>query len=302
MTNGDPIPIDELTDSKLDALLESADLELLDQVHVVTDPNAALTRVMARCEPNVLRTLQPSPPQAVTMIVRRSVARRIVRDLIDLATTDLEHDLATARTRACGSVRDYSFCCVQELGVHLTGASSLADKVDRSLAHSAYEAFTLARDLTEADVVYEHACELVRALKPISDFAHDLANDLACSRIRALDLDRSKTLDRVITLADALELARERVVVLAGALDLARNLAHVLANVVAAGMIEASGMDLSYLKIDDPSVLNGTIWTDETTWPSDIVDLVRSCSRRMRPGVYQFGRWDERSHSRLIPA
>jgi hypothetical protein len=33
--------------------------------------------------------------------------------------------------------------------------------------------------------------------------------------------------------------------------------------------------------------LSGTIWTDQTIWPPDIEDQVRTHSEEIRPGVYQ---------------
>ena len=47
MTTGDQDPRAELTDEQLDALLKSADQELLEYIQARTDPTAVLAQVMA---------------------------------------------------------------------------------------------------------------------------------------------------------------------------------------------------------------------------------------------------------------
>jgi hypothetical protein len=67
-----------------------------------------------------------------------------------------------------------------------------------------------------------------------------------------------------------------------------------------AGEVDASGADLSALDLADMSVLEGVVWTEETTWPDGIREQVQSRSLEIRPGVYRVHGGSERDPSELI--
>jgi hypothetical protein len=68
---------------------------------------------------------------------------------------------------------------------------------------------------------------------------------------------------------------------------------------LAAVQVDASGADLSEVDLPDLDVLDGVIWTPETTWPPGVAHGVRSRSREIRPGVYQVCSGSERDPSKL---
>ena len=74
-------------------------------------------------------------------------------------------------------------------------------------------------------------------------------------------------------------LALDRALAVAGAQHLARS--------IDAQQVDASGADLSEVRIEQLDDLSGTIWTDQTIWPPGTEDQVRTYSREIRPGVYQ---------------
>ena len=69
------------------------------------------------------------------------------------------------------------------------------------------------------------------------------------------------------------------------ACDLDRDLAF--ARDLAGRQIDASGADLSGMKIRHLGALDGVTWTRETAWPPGIAGQVEKHSGEIRPGVYQ---------------
>jgi hypothetical protein len=63
--------------------------------------------------------------------------------------------------------------------------------------------------------------------------------------------------------------------------------ARTLADLIGAQPIDASGADLSNVKIAHLEILRGVVWTRETVWPTGIANWVRHGSREIGPGVYQ---------------
>ncbi|MGH3224853.1 MAG: hypothetical protein ACRDPY_40275 [Streptosporangiaceae bacterium] len=69
---------------------------------------------------------------------------------------------------------------------------------------------------------------------------------------------------------------------------------------LAAIQVDASGADLSTANFPDLDLLDGIIWTLETTWPPEVANGVRSRSRQIGPGVYQVRGGSERDPLDLI--
>ena len=65
-------------------------------------------------------------------------------------------------------------------------------------------------------------------------------------------------------------------------------------------VIDASGADLSGLDLADVSVLEGVVWTEETTWPPGIRGEVQAQSEVIREGVYQVRGGSEREPAGLV--
>jgi len=68
---------------------------------------------------------------------------------------------------------------------------------------------------------------------------------------------------------------------------------------LAAVQVDASGADLSEADLPDLDVLDGVIWTPETTWPPGVRERVRQRSRPIGPGIYQVCGGSERDPAGL---
>lgn len=67
-----------------------------------------------------------------------------------------------------------------------------------------------------------------------------------------------------------------------------------------AAEVDASGVDVSAIDLADMSVLEGVVWTEETTWPDGVREQVQPPqSDEIRPGVYQVRRGSGRDLSRV---
>jgi hypothetical protein len=194
-----------------------------------------------------------------------------------------------------------------------------ARHLDRDLDRDFRRAHALARDLDRTLTrarAYAHARD--------RGVAHDLDGALTRARVRALDLDR--TLERALGIALAIardfnrfrdfaraiardiDIAHDRVRALSRAIDLDNDLvlgngplamsqvnafaqvgarAYALTRALNDLQIDASGADLSGMKIRYIAVLDGIIWTRGTIWPPDIADQVEEHSEEIVPGVYQ---------------
>jgi len=113
---------------------------------------------------------------------------------------------------------------------------------------------------------------------------------------RALTRDIASALDRGIVNSGVLQAANALTHAIAGAKNSAAKAelsvavaggAVSLRLLAAALKVDASGADLSDLKISSLEPLDGTIWTRETTWPPGIAAQVETHSDEIRPGVYQ---------------
>lgn len=140
------------------------------------------------------------------------------------------------------------------------------------------------------------ARELDCALTQIIDRTLDVVDARALARSwdlkLNLDPDLARDLDLGITLVRNLTQARNLASEIAFALSTAKSqgtaeLANLLSCIINELPIDACGADLSKLDIRESAVLVGVVWTAETIWPPHMTDQIRSCSREIRPGVYE---------------
>jgi hypothetical protein len=76
-------------------------------------------------------------------------------------------------------------------------------------------------------------------------------------------------------------------------IDRARDRARALDDELRTRHVDASGVDLSDVTIEDMDVLDGVIWSSQTTWPPGLRDQVRMCSREIGAGIYQVERGND---------
>jgi hypothetical protein len=126
-------------------------------------------------------------------------------------------------------------------------------------------------------------------------FASPLRSDLA----RAIDVDRRQIRGRYgIDRAARDRLAAASARVTRFLIDAHHN-ALALVRALDERQVDVSGADLSRMDIN-PDLLNGTIWTRETTWPDAVKAEVEANSDPIRDGVYQVRLGDTRDRDPLI--
>jgi hypothetical protein len=318
-TDDETSPSGELTDKQLDQLLAAANTEILQHIEATADPTHTLTAIMAQ---NTATTpvihgatevsgLEAGQIRAASMIGMRSTTHRLIRVLNgvrDLAR-DLDRDLDLARgladgldvprdrarTRDVARILDDAYARARDLedGGEVARALDLVRALDLDLARTRgleADLARLARDLNIArSLNFVHAHDVVAAL----DLAHRDLTSLGLARLARTRRD----LTREVILA--LDLARDLARDLADGLAATHARAQHLVRSVDAQQVDASGADLSEVRIEQLDVLNGTIWTDQTIWPTGIEDQVRTHSEEIRPGVYQVRCGNEPDHSDL---
>ncbi len=256
---------DEMSDRQLDLLLTTANEELLEHIQAAADPGRTLTAIMAINAP--VRNREAPPALVVLAICVRRKAHGLARNL------------GFDRDRTCGFYRDLD--------------RGIPDAPDRAVARG--------RDL----------CRTLGFARDVAlGLVHDLARDPDLDTAQALNADLHGDLELILYRVQALarvldrdrDLASEVLRAFDSDLDRAYAKACDLDHNLQMQPVDASGADLSDLEIEDVEVLNGIIWTHETTWPSNIAGPVHARSEEVQPGVYQIrigGRAPE--HFNLAP-
>jgi hypothetical protein len=158
---------------------------------------------------------------------------------------------------------------IRALDVTTTLAHEIANEIDGALVR---------------DLIHDLLGALDLAFDRFSNLVGDLDVDLDPARVRTLDLYVDLTRAREITRIDALEIIRVRAREIGASLSRRRNsLVHQFNKMT----VDASGIDLSSLRITDISALEKVLWTHDTTWPQGVREQVRSRSHEIRPGVYE---------------
>lgn len=307
-SNNDAGQPGEMTDQQLDELLDAANEDLLDYVRAAADPNRTLAAIMASSPEAPARpAATPGQIRAVLMISMRVRARELspALDRTRVLARELREAAARRanRSRWLRTLASLAFCvsCLGFAVLTVWIGSSARD--GSALARFALfgvcslgAVFSFITVIVLADYPHRLAIALIRFL------AHDITatrrtlerareRDIArafahaCSRDRGLTraLDGTLALEINLAILDDPHRQRDRAVDLATRIDRLRSY---LAD-IAAQSVDASGADLSHVKIGDLDVLDGVIWTRQTSWPPGIADKVREQSDEILDGVYQ---------------
>lgn len=314
----------ELSDIELDTMLTEAHNDLLALAVRTADPLDALVAIM---EHDVVDAdpidIPPMPTAdcparqrlAAVVEIRYRAAElhgeleRVITRARDMAI-DIERVLddradALVITRALadwrdqalddllGRARDLALAIMQDLQRTLLLDRELTADHDRAIRRELsidVNGTTMLDRLRELDRALNHSREL--SIEREIGAARELTADLK----RARRLGREKETDR--------ELSRGRARQLAIAIDVglvrARQLAGNAMRLINAFQVDASGADLSGVRVSDPEILVGVIWTDETTWPADVADRIRILSQELSEGIYQVRGGGQRYDTELV--
>jgi hypothetical protein len=294
----------ELTDLQLDQLLKAANEDLLDHVRRTADLSHPLAVIMSQTA--------AGNDLAALMIRMRSASNALARDLDrprDLAFAlfrDLKRarDLVRAGDRARDGIRGLTLADARAFAAKLGFDLGFDGDLERAVAEARARAVAEARAHCGALGLgdkQDRARAIAEELASIASLTDDLGRAGDSARALADDLGRAG--DSARALADDLGRAGDSARALtedlgrARAVDRARVFAHnlnrtfvdarTLADLIGAQPIDASGADLSNVKIAHLEILRGVVWTRETVWPTGIANWVRHGSREIGPGVYQ---------------
>jgi hypothetical protein len=168
------------------------------------------------------------------------------------------------------------------------------------------EAFGIFAAITEVLTSVGNAALEVSGLDNALDRAQELASALGQGRAgcfrRVPDVGGSsfklhRTRDLIEVLSGEINDIGIRLSKLAAALSACAG--SIPLDQLAAVQVDASGADLSEADLPNLDVLDGVIWTPETTWPPGVRERVRQRSRPIGPGVYQVCGGSERDPAGL---
>jgi hypothetical protein len=268
----------------LDAALDSARREQIRRLAATLDLDGGLDAILPRAarvghDPATTTMTAARVPGRVAPTLLDGEAALLIMIRVRVRSLALSLSLAIqiVRTHDLGRTLNLSFDVARNLAGILDLARARADDLDRDLDSSRL------RDLFPA-----RARELARHIDRASARDRDDAHALASATRRGRRNPRARTRDRDLALD------------LYGRLHATHGWAKQLSSQVNAVVIDASGADLSSLDLPDVSVLEGVVWTEETTWPAGVLGEVRAQSEMIRDGVYQVRGGTEREPAGLV--
>ncbi|MGW3820491.1 hypothetical protein [Streptomyces sp. NPDC005046] len=282
---------EEITDTQLDALLDTAAADLLRQLKATSDTGTLLSAF--------LEADQTAPSTPSTAITSPAIADG--QTLITIRALDRALNRARSRARVLAHGRSNDLVRGLDLARELDFVGDLARELDLARNLALVRARALVRDFErENDRWPSDDLPLVRALDLALDRDYDLARDLARDR---LGDDGTYTPFDQRDILRELALALDVALVLDGALALA--LAHpewpwAELRELAKGQVDASGSDLTQVDVSDITLLNNVIWSDDTLWPAGTKPRIRAQSRELRPGVYLVQGGTERKNANTL--
>ncbi|MFB6642944.1 hypothetical protein ACFCYF_37625 [Streptomyces chartreusis] len=262
--------VGELADDQLDSVLNAARDSLLGHLKDTSGPSSLLARFWAvdKTPPHSADAATDSPAGTARPII----AARMRQPMLEHAL-----HLANALDRALRHARHQAHALATARRLERSGVLTHAQALALDLTHALGRAEALAHTLARA-----HEITTAHGL----DHSHPLDMDLALAHVHALDLADALGID----LTSELDVDLTHAYALAHAL--ARDLASWKENTVqphphTQQTVDARGIDLSDMKIEDTSVLARVVWSDTTIWPRGTYFFIRARSRRLRPGEYQ---------------
>ncbi len=305
---------DELTDDELDAIISAAHGELLAHAHAHASPSEALVTIMAHDDRGVSPITSLPGSTATQLAMQRLEAVVAMRRRVSEVHAELDRVIVRARELAIDL--DQAFNGPRDLIIAFKAARAITRQHDRQLAnvlgHAQNLAIQVTHDLTRVRRL-DRELTMDRDLAILRELAMDIDVDQTFDGIRQLDRvlaeNRELSIDREISAARELSIAldrarrfslsrerahdinRSRARAIALAIDLALDCARSLAEGVRQRLntfeVDASGADLSRIRVVDLSALAGVIWSDDTVWPSGVAEHVHRLSRELTSGVYQ---------------
>lgn len=230
--------------------------------------------------------------------------------------------ISCARLLAGDLDRDLNHYSDLAIGLKVTRA--IARHRDRRLIHLLDEACDFAVGITY-DLIQirrlDRELMVNRDLDVIGEFSRDVNRGQTFDGIH--ELDKALTLDRQLRIDQQINEARELLIDLNRARRLSedrmkqKNLSREEARKFALQIelalgrsvdasteilyrlnmleVDACSVDLSELKIVDPTILIGVIYTDDTVWPSTISKSINKLSDPLSPGFYKIRARDAQS-------
>jgi hypothetical protein len=266
-----------LTDKELDSALSARDAQLLDHVRAHANPASTLVALL---DLNV--DLNPAVPSAP----HRPPDPSTTHVLPSLDNPRTPARVIASRMRVLDVALDLARALVLALGIDRSRALDIDLDIDRTLARARDTACTL-----DSDLALDLALDLDLALARARDTACTLDLDLD----HALGLDHAQKIARVLALNIDLNLVQEVARVITRARDLALDIDRALSDVP----VDASGADLSDLKLGEdlreyPHVLVGVVWNRDTRWPPGMHVWIMRLSEEIKPGVWRVRSGTER--------
>lgn len=300
-----------LSDRELDALLATANDELLRHVRRWTNPTTALLGIMAADsihQPNAAI----ADEHTEAFLIREqegdhALAAIEMRALAAAFDYILDEHCACSLTHASYRVHDLDRAYDLALDLVLRRARTLAHELIHTLTCAVDHAFNpafggafddaLAQARNLGDAV-EEATSIITALLDSLPPPRGLSRTRICAAAEAVALDLTEAGGNVEQLI--------RSIVRAG--NLASRLDHAFGGrlnsirQLRSGQVDVSGTDLSRGNFPDLKVLDGVIWTPGTIWPVGVVADLLPRSVEIALGVYQVRDGSERDRLGLAIA
>lgn len=306
----------ELTDDELDSILASAHSEIVTHVQQTVDPSAALIAIMVDSDlPEALpepvvpcpSSRQMVPRQLTAVIETRYRALEVHQRLADVVrrarnlAIDLDRELSdhSDLTIAVLSALEFARQRDRHLVQLLSHARDLAVQVVYDLIcinrlnHDLFadKDAAVVREHSKSDIVYDQSFDGIRELdRYYASLRHRFIDDqIRDARELSIRLEKARRLSNFRERWRNLDRqhAHELALAIDLALDHAKDLAAGVIYQLDAVEINVVAADLSQVKIDDPTVLVGVIWADNTIWPAEVVEDVGSLSMELAEGIYQ---------------
>ncbi len=259
VTGGNGAP-DEVTDQDVDRILAAADTELMAYVREHARPGMVFGKIME------LRDASPAHTAAGIMLRARVSARDIEARVGQDERGDDTADADRKTFHALGE----KLAADCELDAAITMSREWANVVMQDIHNvRRYLKEMVSHSKSDRQQLVDRALVVNLALDQTCVDVSNLGRALFRAQARGSDRDRYgvRALDRsLIRLKDA-------------AVELCQDVESV--------PVDLCGADLSRITLPDINVLDGTIWSDSTIWPSQMEDLVRACSNVIGDGIYE---------------